>query len=163
MFEETKGLSKVKQMPRTVKRRPEMTPDAGADYPGLNETVVTWEPAPQQVVPGYRAIPKSLSSLGKLGYSQEEIHTLVVPKRTLARRSANNELLSIDETDKALRLERVARQAARVFGNPDKANRWMRKTKHQLGGETPLAFLASEAGARTVEEMLVRIEYGMFA
>ena len=113
--------------------------------------------------PALRATPQSLAALGKHGYSQDEIHSLVVPKRTLARRTANKEPLSIEETDKALRLERVASLAARVFGNPDKANRWMRKPKHQLGGETPLAFLSSEAGARTVEEMLVRIEYGMFA
>ena len=44
-----------------------------------------------------------------------------------------------------------------------KGHRWLRKAKRALGGETPLAFLASEAGARTVEEMLYRIEYGIFA
>jgi uncharacterized protein (DUF2384 family) len=32
-----------------------------------------------------------------------------------------------------------------------------------LGGETPLAYLSSEAGARVVEEMLDRIDYGIFA
>ena len=35
--------------------------------------------------------------------------------------------------------------------------------KRALQGETPLAYLASEAGARVVEEMLHRIEHGMFA
>ena len=113
--------------------------------------------------PALRAMPQSLAALGKHGYSQDEIHSLVVPKRTLARRAAKHEPLSVEETDKALRLERVATLAARVFGNSEKANRWMRKPKHQLDGATPLAYLMSEAGARVVEEMLDRIDYCMYA
>jgi putative toxin-antitoxin system antitoxin component (TIGR02293 family) len=53
--------------------------------------------------------------------------------------------------------------AEKVFGNSAKAHRWLRKAKHSLAGETPLAFLASEHGARIVEEMLRRIEHGIFA
>ena len=113
--------------------------------------------------PLIRAAPAALGTLAKQGYSQAEIHALVVPKRTLARRQAANEPLSVEETDKAMRLERIASQAARVFGNADKANRWLRKPKRQLSGETPLAFLGSEAGARAVEDMLLRIEHGILA
>jgi putative toxin-antitoxin system antitoxin component (TIGR02293 family) len=113
--------------------------------------------------PTVRATPQSLAILGKRGYSQDEIYTLVVPKRTLDRRTANREALSVEETDKALRLERVARLAAKVFGDADKANRWMRKPKSHLAGNTPLAFLSSENGARVVEEMLERIDHGMIA
>jgi len=97
------------------------------------------------------------------GYSDEEISTLVVSRRTLARRRAANEPLSVEETDKALRLERIAALAERVFGDPQKAYRWLRQPKRMLGGATPVAFLASETGGRTVEEMLYRIEHGIFA
>lgn len=113
--------------------------------------------------PVVRAQPETIESLARRGFSRDEIHALVVPKRTLARRLANHELLSVEETDKAMRLERIASQAARVFGNADKANRWLRKPKRQLSGETPLAFLGSEAGARAVEHMLLRIEHGILA
>ena len=106
---------------------------------------------------------EALISLSRHGYSEDEIFTLVVPKRTLARRKAANEPLTIEETDKALRLDRIAEQAERVFGAPEKAQRWLRKPKRELKGETPLANLASEAGARVVEEMLFRIEHGIFA
>lgn len=105
----------------------------------------------------------ALNDLSRYGYSENEIFALVVPKRTLARRKAANEPLTIEETDKALRLERIAVQAERVFGEPEKAQRWLRKPKRELRGETPLAYLASEAGARVVEEMLFRIEHGIFA
>ena len=110
-----------------------------------------------------RIAPAALGDLSRRGYSEDEIFALVVPKRTLARRKAANELLTVEETDKALRLERIAVQAERVFGDADKAHRWLRKAKRELKGETPLAWLASEAGARVVEEMLFRIEHGIFA
>jgi putative toxin-antitoxin system antitoxin component (TIGR02293 family) len=110
-----------------------------------------------------RISTNALNALSRHGYSEDEIFALVVPKRTLARRKAANEPLTVEETDKVLRLERIAAQAERVFGEPEKAHRWLRKPKRELKGETPLAFLASEAGARVVEEMLFRIEHGMFA
>jgi putative toxin-antitoxin system antitoxin component (TIGR02293 family) len=114
-------------------------------------------------IDGNRARPDALATLSRHGYSEDEIFALVVPKRTLARRKAANETLTVEETDKALRLDRIAGQAERVFGDPEKAHRWLREPKRALQGETPVAHLASEAGARVVEEMLYRIEYGMFA
>ena len=98
-----------------------------------------------------------------LGYSEAEIFELVVPKRTLARRQAKREPLTVEETDKALRLARIADLATLVFGDVDKAHRWLRKPKRDLKGQTPLAYLASESGARTVEQMLHRIDHGLFA
>lgn len=113
--------------------------------------------------PATRAEPDALADLVRHGYSEDEIFELVVPKRTLARRKAMREPLTVEETDKALRLERIAVQAGRVFGEADKAQRWLRKAKRELKGETPLAYLASEAGARVVEDMLFRIEHGIYA
>jgi putative toxin-antitoxin system antitoxin component (TIGR02293 family) len=110
-----------------------------------------------------RAEAAALGGLSRHGYSEDEIFALVVPKRTLARRKAAHERLTVEETDKMLRLERIAAQAERVFGAPEKAYRWLRKGKRELQGEAPLAYLASEAGARVVEEMLFRIEHGIFA
>jgi putative toxin-antitoxin system antitoxin component (TIGR02293 family) len=113
--------------------------------------------------PAVRLDAKALADLSRHGYSEDEVFALVVPKRTLARRRASNERLTVEETDKTLRLARIAVQAERVFGAPEKAHRWLRKAKRELQGETPLAYLASEAGARVVEEMLFRIEHGIFA
>ena len=128
-----------------------------AQLAGFSESAATFE------VEDNRVSPDALNVLSRHGYSEDEIFTLVVPKRTLARRKAANEPLTIEETDKALRLDRIAEQAERVFGAPEKAQRWLRKPKRELKGETPLAYLASEAGARVVEEMLFRIEHGIFA
>lgn len=116
-----------------------------------------------QQVPAPRAKTSLVDRLLRVGYSENEVYVLVVPKRTLARRRAGGEPLTIEETDKAMRLGRIAALADRVFGDHEKAHRWLRKPKRQLAGETPVAFLASESGARVVEEMLHRIDHGMAA
>lgn len=114
------------------------------------------------VDPAPRLAPDALGDLSA-SYSEDEIFGLVVPKRTLARRQAKKEPLTVEETDKALRLGRIAALAVRVFADREKAHRWLRKQKRELGGAPPLAFLASEVGARRVEEMLTRIDHGMAA
>jgi putative toxin-antitoxin system antitoxin component (TIGR02293 family) len=110
-----------------------------------------------------RATPPALRSLEERGYSQDEIFALVVPRRTYARRVKRGELLTVEETDRAFRLARVAELAERIFGDKAKAHRWLRKPKRTLSRATPLTYLASEAGARLVEDMLYRIDSGFFA
>ena len=128
-----------------------------AEFTGFAESGIAFDATAARVKPAV------LTDLTRHGYSEDEIFALVVPKRTLARRKAANERLTVEETDKALRLARIATQAERVFGAADKAHRWLREPKRALQGETPVAYLATEGGARVVEEMLYRIEYGMFA
>jgi putative toxin-antitoxin system antitoxin component (TIGR02293 family) len=110
-----------------------------------------------------RATLPALRSLEEHGYSQDEIFALVVPKRTFARRLKRREALTVEETDRAIRLARVAELAERIFGEKAKAHRWLRKPKRALDHATPLAYLASEAGARLIEDMLYRIDSGFFA
>lgn len=103
----------------------------------------------------------SLTSLLDLGFTMEEIHRFVVPRRTLARRIAKGEPLSIAENDSALRLVRIMALADRVFGNADKARRWLRKESRALDRIAPIDLLESEAGARLVEEALQQIDHGI--
>jgi putative toxin-antitoxin system antitoxin component (TIGR02293 family) len=57
----------------------------------------------------------------------------------------------------------VTALAEQIFGDNEKAHRWLRKPKRGLDGATPLASLGSEAGTQLVEEMLYRIDSGFFA
>ncbi len=145
-------------------------PDRPPGFGESEQVALTAEPismlsgAPTPLAPAIRVRPDALADLiANHGYSESEIFDLVIPKRTLARRRAGNDPLTVEETDKAMRLKRIAVIAERVFGDPAKAYRWLRKPKRALNGATPVAFLASEAGARSVEGMLIRIEHGMFA
>jgi putative toxin-antitoxin system antitoxin component (TIGR02293 family) len=122
-----------------------------------------WEEAQAQAVLGKTVSlkPKELVRWSKR-FSAAEIEELVIPKRTLARRTAKGEALTQEETDKALRLARIAAEADRVFGSPEKASRWLRKPNPALSGQTPLELLKSETGSRAVDELLGQIDHGMF-
>lgn len=96
-----------------------------------------------------------------LGLSREQIAGyLAVPGRTLARRKRERRLRA-DESDRLYRLVRITATALAVFGDEEKARRWLLKPNRALGGEVPLALMDTDAGARQVEEILGRIEHGV--
>ena len=105
----------------------------------------------------------AVKSLVRSGLSDAEAYRLIVPRRTLAHRIAKHEPLSREESDKAVRVARATSLAEQTFGEPERAWRWMRKPKRRFGGRTPLELLATEAGARLVEEMLAQIDDGLAA
>ena len=97
------------------------------------------------------------------GLSDVEVYRLIVPRRTLAHRIAKHQPLSKEESDKAVRVARISAMAEQVFGEPERAWRWLRKPKRRFEGKTPIEMLLTEAGARLVEETLIQFEYGMTA
>jgi putative toxin-antitoxin system antitoxin component (TIGR02293 family) len=105
----------------------------------------------------------SIEALSSHGLTDEEIYTYILPRRTLVHRRSKHEALTHDESDKAVRLARIASLAEEVFGEDEKAGRWLRKPKQRFEGRTPLEVLKTEAGARLVEEMLLQLDYGFFA
>lgn len=122
-----------------------------------------WRKAQAQVV-SRKTAPLKPSELARWAghFSPAEIDALVIPKRTLARRKARRQTLTLEETDKALRLARIGAEAGRVFGDPEKSARWLRKPNSALSDRTPLELLKSEAGALAVDELLGQIDHGMF-
>ena len=87
---------------------------------------------------------------------------LHLPPRTIARRK-KTATLPADESDRLFRLARVAAEAARVLGSGEKAARWLHAPSRALGNQTPLSLLDTEIGVRQVEDLLGRIEHGVFS
>lgn len=85
-----------------------------------------------------------------------------IPARTFQRRQAEGKALSETETDRVLRIARVASMAERVLGDAEKATRWLSKENRMLGAK-PLELLATDMGTHEVEAELNRIEMGDFA
>jgi putative toxin-antitoxin system antitoxin component (TIGR02293 family) len=104
-----------------------------------------------------------IDGLRRSGVTNDEVYALVVPRRTLAHRRARLEALSQDESDRAVRLARTAALAEQVFGNAERAWRWLRAPKRQFRDRSPFQLLATDAGARLVEELLYRVDEGMAA
>ena len=91
-----------------------------------------------------------------------EVNELILPKKTLShRRQAGT--LTPGQSDKLARVARVVAKAEETFGNKEKARRWLRRPTAPLNNEEPLKLLDTEAGARLVEALLVRIEHGIAA
>jgi putative toxin-antitoxin system antitoxin component (TIGR02293 family) len=111
-----------------------------------------------------RGLPATaIKSLVRGGLSDAEAYRLIVPRRTLAHRVAKHQPLSKEESDKAVRVARITAMGEQVFGEPERAWRWMRKPKRRFDGKTPIEMLATEVGARLVEEMIAQIDDGLAA
>lgn len=101
---------------------------------------------------------------GKLSMHRTQVaERLNIPARTLSRRLATQSRLTHDESDRALRMARVMALAREILGAEDKASRWLSKPNRALGGKIPFDQMDTEMGARSVEEILYRIAYGMFS
>ena len=83
-------------------------------------------------------------------------------RRMLARRKRGRKLRP-DDSDRLLRLGRLARLAEEVLGSSDKAARWLRRPNRALGGDIPLDRLDTDPGARDVEALLLRIAHGVYS
>jgi putative toxin-antitoxin system antitoxin component (TIGR02293 family) len=105
----------------------------------------------------------AISALIKHGLWEREICNVVLPRRTLQHRRARKEHLSCEESDRAVRLARLVALTEQVFGDAEAGMQWLRAPKMRFGRRAPIAMLATEIGARMVEEMLYQIDQGMAA
>jgi len=92
-----------------------------------------------------------------------DMERLVISRRTLQRRIKQRQRLAPDESDRMVRVARILTLADDVFGNPEKATRWLNKPKRSLKGQTPIQLLDTEEGARIVEDLLFAIAHGLTA
>ena len=96
------------------------------------------------------------------GLTFSEVHGIVLPARTLKHRKDKKQALSVEESDRTLRLARIITLADQVFGNHEKALHWLRGENRRLDGRTPLELLRSEAGGDLVRQMLHQIDEGIY-
>jgi len=90
---------------------------------------------------------------------QEVADSLDLSLRSLQRRKHEGRLARY-ESDRIYRLARVIALAEHFIGSHEKAIVWLKRPNHVLGGVPPLTLLATEIGARQVENVLGRIGYG---
>ena len=93
-----------------------------------------------------------------------------VSLRTVARRrAASNKRhkpaarLSPVESDRLYRFARILALAEDVFESREDAIEWLNSGQYGLGGAVPIKMLQTDAGSREVEELLIRIEYGVIS
>jgi putative toxin-antitoxin system antitoxin component (TIGR02293 family) len=105
----------------------------------------------------------ALKGLSQAGLTEQEIERFVIPQRTRRHRADKEQPLTVDESDRAVRLLRMQTIAEETFGDTAKANRWLRRPLTELAGEPPLVLAQTEVGARVVETILAKIAWGAAA
>jgi putative toxin-antitoxin system antitoxin component (TIGR02293 family) len=97
-----------------------------------------------------------------LGLQRSEIDAAIIPLRTLQHHRSRGERLTVEESDRVLRVIRVLSLSASVYGSRERAFTWLRNPQVRLDGRAPLSLLNTDTGSRLVEELLVQIDEGMF-
>jgi putative toxin-antitoxin system antitoxin component (TIGR02293 family) len=109
-----------------------------------------------------RLAPSVIKRLSTLGLERSEIDAVVIASRTLQHRRSRREKLTIEESDRVLRVIRVLSLTESIYGSRQRALEWLRKPHARLDGRAPLSLLKTDTGSRIVEELLIQIDEGMF-
>ena len=111
-----------------------------------------------------RRIPlRALAHFTRSGFSEQEVAEYVIPPRTRRHRKVRREPLTVDESDRLVRLTRIQALAEDVFADAEKANRWLRDPLGILDGRSPLEVARTDSGARLIEQILAKIDWGAAA
>jgi putative toxin-antitoxin system antitoxin component (TIGR02293 family) len=86
-----------------------------------------------------------------------------ISPRTLTRRKKNSKLKAW-ESDRLVSISRLLAFALELFeGDTEKAAHWFVAANRALGDVSPLEMAATETGAREVENLIGRLEHGVFS
>jgi putative toxin-antitoxin system antitoxin component (TIGR02293 family) len=86
---------------------------------------------------------------------------LGMAERTLARRKGGK--FKPIESDRLYRVAYITMLATETLGSLEKARDWLFAPNRALGGLTPISGLDTEIGQRQVEDILSRINYGIYS
>ena len=84
-----------------------------------------------------------------------------IPVSTLATRKKKGNF-TFPESERLARIGRIYNRAVEVFEDKSLAKQWLKKPLFHLDGIAPIEFIDTELGAMEVENLLGRIEHGVF-
>jgi putative toxin-antitoxin system antitoxin component (TIGR02293 family) len=110
-----------------------------------------------------RRLPTSaIDRLISLGVTRQEVDATVIALRTLQHRRSRRENLTIEESDRVLRVLRVLSLTETIYESREPALQWLRRENPRLDGRAPLSLLTTDTGSRLVEQLLGQIDEGYF-
>lgn len=101
----------------------------------------------------------------ELGLKQADFIRLagIRPRTLMRRRAGGDGRLTPAESAPVMRYALLLRRATDVLGSVPQATAWLKAPRAALGGRTPLEYASTEFGAREVDELLGRLEQGVFS
>lgn len=98
-----------------------------------------------------------------VGLSREALaRALDTSTRTITRRKEAGKPLDRTTSERLVRLAGLYGRAAEVIGDELLARQWMQTPRAAFAGKTPFEMAQTELGAREVEDLLLRVEHGVF-
>ena len=98
-----------------------------------------------------------------LRISEEELgRFLGISPATLHRRKKTGRLETA-ESERVVRFARLFGLAMEVFESKDATREWLKAGNPGTAGESPLSYADTEFGAREVENLMGRIDHGVFS
>src|ERR1019366_6497702 len=96
-----------------------------------------------------------------LALTNDRLISLVgLSKSTFHRYKSTSTHLDPLVSDRVVCFALLLSKAIKVFGSQEDAKKWLMSPQFGLGGEVPLDYAKTEVGAREVENLLGRGEYG---
>ena len=97
----------------------------------------------------------------QLDLSLEELSArLGLTRATVEKRKATGRLTP-DESGKVVCFARLLGHAVHLLGGLEEARRWLKAPQRGLHGAVPLDYAQTDLGAREVETLLTRLDYGI--
>lgn len=132
------------------------------------------QPSPHKPLTALQLIDRSRQGLvgteaervaGMLGVSDKEMARLLNQSVATFHRQtkAGASRLDAATSERLLLLARLATYGADVFQDQGKFTRWLRRPLRLLADQTPLDLIDSGTGIQLIEDILGRIEYGVFS
>lgn len=106
------------------------------------------------------ALKASVARVFPEGRERTDMLYRVIPEATYKRR---RDQLRADESERTERLARVIATAEYVWDDDDDARRFLTSPHALLEGQRPIDVALTELGARSIEEMLWKLFYGIAA
>lgn len=98
-----------------------------------------------------------------LGLTEERMGSLVGMSRATLHRRKKTGTLDRAESDRLVRYRRLFGHAFQAVGGLENARNWLSAPAVAFHGECPLDYADTEIGAREVDALLGRLEYGVFS
>lgn len=168
-----KELSIVESfLPRPPTGEPSENPSGGANTSGIvsepsssyltSSVIHATTPLVTKLREGFPMTEFSLLQ-NLLHIPEEELGRYIgISPATLHRRKKSGRM-ETPESERVVRFARLFGQCLEVFESKDATREWLKAGNPGTAGESPLSYADTEFGAREVENLLGRIDHGVFS
>ncbi len=127
------------------------------------QDLLTFDSSPKEVQAVRAGFPIKQLQLAATNCGLELLDLLATSglPRSTTHRVFKQERLSPEQSNRVYRVLALFDRALKLFGSPKDTWEWLRGPKSFLQGNSPLSYIDTEPGYRSVEHLLGRLEDGM--